>query len=124
MISTTLFYTEILSHGITNAECRVNADNVERSCAIHKSEIMNVFSYVFVCSCVSVQSTFYVLRQVFKSKKSSPKGAAERELASYGVSPLEIRVMAVTTDQLRLKDATDTADSHVYLLIADRKVIA
>ena len=45
-------------------------------------------------------------------------------LSSYGVSPLEIRVMAVTTDQLRLKDATDTADSHVYLLIADRKVIA
>jgi len=64
MISTALFYTEILPHGITNAECRVNADNVERSCAIHINEILYIFSYVFACSCVFVQSTLYALHWI------------------------------------------------------------
>ena len=58
------------------------------------------------------------------TKKKQPQKGCNGELASYGVSPLEIRVMAVTTDQLRLKDATDTADSHVYLLCVEQKVIA
>jgi hypothetical protein len=63
MISTTLFYTENKSYGLANAECRVNADSVERRCAIHKSEILNVFSYVFMCFHVFLRvRAVYVLR--------------------------------------------------------------